>query len=64
MPLPGGATDKVGNRYEVLWTVFCMAEVMAESAHAIRLEPPGKEGEGIEFRLLRGSLREYHQVYS
>jgi hypothetical protein len=49
MPLPGGATDKFGNRYEGRWTVFCMIDVMDERADAIRLEPPGEEGEGIEF---------------
>lgn len=62
MPLPGGATDKFGNRYEGRWTVACMIEVMDENADSIRLEPPGKEGEGIEFWLATGDSREYHQV--
>lgn len=62
MPLPGGATDKVGNRYEGLWTVSCMAKVLEERADSIRLEPPGEEGEGAEFLLRQGDITEYHQV--
>jgi len=62
MPLPGGATDKFGNRYEGRWTVFCMLDVMDEKADSIRLEPPGEEGEGVEFWLEKGGCREYHQV--
>ena len=62
MPLPGGPADKFGNRYEGRWTVNCMIDVMDERADAIRLEPPGAEGEGIEFWVRRGDRREYHQV--
>lgn len=62
MPLPGGATDKFGNRYEGRWTVACMIEVMDENADSIRLEPPGVEGEGVEFWLSKGNSRGYHQV--
>jgi len=49
MPLAGGAADKFGNRYEGRWTVWCMLDVMAERADSIRLEPPGPEGDGVEF---------------
>jgi hypothetical protein len=62
MPLSGGATDKFGNRYEGRWTVLCMVEVMDEKADSIRLEPPGEEGEGVEFWVSRENRREYHQV--
>ncbi|MEA5540398.1 hypothetical protein VB834_15335 [Limnoraphis robusta Tam1] len=62
MPLPGGAADKFGNRYEGHWTVHCMIDVMDEKANSIRLEPPGKEGEGVEFWLDFQDRREYHQV--
>lgn len=62
MPLTGGATDKLGGRYETLWTVFCMLDIIDNSADTLRLEPPGKEGEGIEFWISRGGVREYHQV--
>lgn len=62
MPLPGGAADKYGGRYEGLWTIKCIADVMAERADAIHLEPPGEEGKGVEFRVNKGDIREYHQV--
>src|SRR5713226_8593959 len=62
MPLPGGPADKFGNRYEGRWTVACIAEIMEERADAIRLEPPGEEGEGVEFWLRRGASLEYYQV--
>ncbi len=62
MPLPGGTSAKAGLRYEALWTVRCVAEILAERADAIRVEPPGREGEGVEFWFrLPGSV-EYHQV--
>lgn len=54
MPLPGGDADKLGNRYEGRWTIACMIEVMDEEADSIRLEPPGFEGEGVEFWLRKG----------
>ncbi len=62
MPLPGGAADKFGNRYEGRWTVSCMIEVLRNQADSIRLEPPGEEGKGAEFYLSRAGNREYHQV--
>ncbi len=62
MPLPGGSADKLGNRYELRWTLHCMIEIMDERADSIRLEPPGAEGEGVEFWLHKGDHREYHQV--
>jgi hypothetical protein len=62
MPLPGGATDKFGNRYEGRWTVACMADVLDERTDSIRLEPPGSEGDGVEFWMKKGSVREYYQV--
>lgn len=60
MPLPGGPTDKIGNRYEEAWTVYAMLEVMEERASAIRLEPPGEDG--VEFWLRRRDALEYYQV--
>ena len=62
MPLPGGAAEKFGNRYEGRWTVACMLDVMDEKADSIRLEPPGPEEHGFEFWLKRQDVREYHQV--
>ncbi len=62
MPLPGGAANKVGNRYENMWTVLHMTYVMAEEAHRIRIEPPGKEGIAAEFWIETDDRREYHQA--
>lgn len=60
MPLPGGPTDKFGNRYEGRWTVFCMSEIMREHADSIRLELPGEDW--AEFRLSQAGQYAYHQV--
>ena len=62
MPLPGGASDKYGLRYELSWTVLSITDVLIGSAHRIRFEPPGDEGEGIEFWVETDSGFEYHQV--
>ena len=62
MPLSGGPSAKAGQRYETLWTVMCLTQVMRGEAESIRLEPPGVEGEGIEFRVKTISGTEYHQV--
>ena len=62
MPLPGGSSDKAGNRYELIWTVRSMIRVMRGEAEWIHLEPAGSEGEGIEFSLKTSSGIEYHQV--
>lgn len=50
-PLPGGAADKAGNRYEHWWTAFRIADVLDGRAARIRLEPPGAGGLGIEFEI-------------
>ena len=47
MPLPGGASDKYGIRYETHWTVKCMIDVMDERADQIRIEVPREEGKGV-----------------
>jgi hypothetical protein len=62
MPLKGGAADKYGGRYEGLWTISFMADVMSERAESIYLEPPGDEGAGVEFRIRKEGVQEYHQV--
>ena len=62
MPITGGAADKYGNRYEGRWTVRCFIEMLEGLATQIRLEPPGKLGEGAEFVLHRPPFREFHQV--
>ncbi|MFB2895075.1 NACHT domain-containing NTPase [Aerosakkonemataceae cyanobacterium BLCC-F50] len=60
MTMAGGVSDKLGNRYEGRWTVFCMVDVMDEKADSISLEPIGIDG--IEFFLRREGKLEYHQV--
>ena len=62
MPLPGGAAEKFGNRYEGRWTVACLLDIMDEKASSIRLEPPGPEEQGFEFWVTKQGVREYHQV--
>ena len=62
MPLSGGPAGKFGNRYEGRWTVACMLDVMDEKTDSIRLEPPGPEGQGFEFRTAKQGIQEYHQV--
>lgn len=58
--LPGGASDKIGNRYEARWTIFCMVDVMDEKADSITLEKVGEDA--FEFCLRRQTGLEYHQV--
>ena len=62
IPLPGGEADKVGNRYELIWTVRCMIDIMNERADSMQLDPLGKEGDGAEFWLQKGEMKEYHQI--
>ena len=62
MPLPGGAAAKFGDRYEGRWTLTALADILDERAQLIRLEPPGNEGEGVEFSLTVPGRTEYHQV--
>ncbi|MBN1174671.1 MAG: hypothetical protein JXA67_21085 [Micromonosporaceae bacterium] len=47
--LPGGAADKIGNRYEAWWTLLRLADVLRGDASCLRLEPLGAGGSGIEF---------------
>lgn len=62
MPLTGGPSDKYGARYELRWTAFCLLAVIDETWDSIRLEPPGDDGDGVEFCLCKGDRREYHQA--
>jgi hypothetical protein len=41
MPLPGGPTDKLGNRYELWWTVQQLIRMLQGKAESIRIEDPG-----------------------
>lgn len=43
MPLPGGASDKIGNRFEGYWTVDRILDIINEKLDCIYLEPVGPE---------------------
>lgn len=60
MPLPGGASDKAGNRYELLWTATCLVDILLGRSNSIKLEPP--DADGIEFCLEKTDSAEVHQV--
>jgi hypothetical protein len=62
VPLAGGSSDKYGSRYEDRWAAQCAFDVLRETSLAIRSEPPGAEGEGVEFWIDYPDRREYHQV--
>lgn len=63
--LPGGATDKFGNYYEGIWTVYVILDILKEKADFIRLEPVNEyEAKGVEFYIEKNGWREYHQVKS
>jgi hypothetical protein len=60
--LHGGGASKVSGIYEDIWTLYCMLELLAGRASAIKLEPPGSAGHGFEFFLRRTDGEEWHQV--
>src|SRR5258708_488869 len=58
--LPGGSADKLGNRYELLWTVSEFLRMLrGDGAVSIRIEDPGTEK--AEF-VVQGVNRELHQA--
>lgn len=61
MSLSGGTSAKLGDRYEDLWTILCLIELLDEEAEAIQLEPPGPEGDGVELVLFKSEGKEYYQ---
>ena len=60
MTLPGGAADKLGNRYEKWWTLSEFVRMLRGETEAIRIEDPGFEK--AEFVVTAGSRRELHQA--
>ncbi|OXR40497.1 hypothetical protein B7C42_07436 [Nocardia cerradoensis] len=62
-PRRGGESDKIGNRYEELWTAARLLDVLAGEAEWLRPEPLGDLGKHVEFILKRrdGTI-EAHQV--
>ena len=62
MPRTGGEADKLGNRYEGIWTVNALLDVIAGEFATIVVEPIGEEGGGFEFR--RSRTDGVHEVHS
>lgn len=60
MPLPGGPADKIGNRYELWWTVYQFVRIIDGKAESIRIEDPTIDK--AEFVITAGGCREFHQV--
>lgn len=58
--LSGGAADKLGNRYEALWGIRALLEVLSGEADSIRIEPPGDDK--AEFYVVRNGNHEYWQA--
>jgi hypothetical protein len=63
MPRSGGESDKLGNRYEGLWTIGRLLELAAGLTEAVTIEPFGDDSLGIEFwvRRLDGG-RDFHSA--
>ena len=50
MPMSGGAADKLGNRYELLWAIDQLLRIVDGRASSLTLEPPDPdESKGVEF---------------
>ena len=49
MPKPGGESDKLGNRYEGIWTVGRVLDLASGQIESVTVEPIGDDGTGIEF---------------
>ena len=60
MTLPGGPADKLGNRYEIWWTVSELVRMLHGDTNTIRIEAPGVDK--AEFVVTTGACREFHQV--
>ena len=64
MPRAGGESDKLGNRYEGVWTVDALLDVLNGEAMSVTVEPfPKSEALGIEFiKELPDGTREFHSA--
>lgn len=62
MPLPGGPSDKAGNSYERRWTVFALLDLLDGRAQTLRIEVPGEDGIGSEFKRMVDGVAEWHQA--
>ncbi len=59
MPLPGGSSDKLGNRYELWWTVTQLQRMLHGKIISIRIEKPGLDD--AEFVAHVDGHQEFHQ---
>ena len=63
MPRPGGEADKLGNRYESLWTVDAAFDLIDGKYTDLTVEAVGDEAAGVEFVLSTPSgTREFHSI--
>ncbi|MYD91348.1 MAG: ATP-binding protein [Caldilineaceae bacterium SB0662_bin_9] len=63
MPRPGGEADKLGNRYESLWTVDAVLDLIDCEYRDLTVEAVGDEAAGVEFvRTTQEGIREYHSI--
>ena len=60
MTLPGGAADKLGNRYEKWWTLSQLVRMLQGETETLRIEVPGADK--AEFVVTTGQRRELHQA--
>ncbi|MBE4733310.1 MULTISPECIES: hypothetical protein [Streptomyces] len=60
MGLAGGAADKAGNRYADWWTALRVVELLRGLASRIRLEPPGRQGQGSS---VNGARQDAMELY-
>ena len=63
MPRPGGESDKLGNRYEAIWTITKLLDLAAGESVSLIVEPFGPDALGIEFIADRhDGGRDFHSV--
>ena len=63
MPRAGGEADKLGNRYESLWTVDAALDLIDGDYTDLTVEAVGDEAAGVEFfRTTPAGVREYHSI--
>jgi hypothetical protein len=60
MALSGGSAAKLGNRYELWWTVWQLVQMLDGKGDSIRIEDPGVTK--AEFVISHGGRRELHQA--
>ena len=60
MPVSGGPANKIGNRYELWWTVSQFVRIINGIADSIRIEDPTIDK--AEFVITAGGCCEFHQT--